>query len=106
EPIPGGHELLQRKDKIFPGASVDVSEFGCVTALGPEGPTPCPGWGILTPFPLLVGSETNKRDVFAFSADVPAWGKDFPIPFGPKMTPVQLLFTWNPSPASVLKVFT
>ncbi|KAG8171177.1 hypothetical protein JTE90_018330 [Oedothorax gibbosus] len=35
-----GHELLQRKI-IFPRALRRVSDFGCFTALGPEGPSPC-----------------------------------------------------------------
>ncbi|KAG8171796.1 hypothetical protein JTE90_021813 [Oedothorax gibbosus] len=99
-----GHELLQRKDNSSPGPPSTSSEFGCVTALGPEGPISVSGWGILTPFPF--GRQRDKHEhVFAFR-QTSRFGTDFLRSLRTGLTHVQLLFTWNPSPASVLKALT
>ncbi|KAG8170501.1 hypothetical protein JTE90_017613 [Oedothorax gibbosus] len=75
-----GHELLQRKDNSS-RSSVDVSEFGCVTALGPEGPISVSGFGEYYPFPF--GRQRDKHEhVFAFR-QTSRFGTDFSDPLGP-----------------------
>ncbi|KAG8170835.1 hypothetical protein JTE90_008085, partial [Oedothorax gibbosus] len=70
------------KEKIlFPGSSVDVSEFGCVTALGPEGPISVSGLGNINPIPFR--SQRDKHEhVFAFR-QTSRFGTDFSDPLGP-----------------------
>ncbi|KAG8172106.1 hypothetical protein JTE90_014859 [Oedothorax gibbosus] len=69
--------------------------------LVPKDLSPCPGWGILTPFPF--GRQRDKHEhVFCVSADVSLRNGFLPIPYD-RLDPCQLLVTWNPSPASVLK---
>lgn len=74
EPIPGSRSLTKKR-QLFPGSSVAVSEFGCVAALGLEARSPCPGRGILTPFPFGLGGTS----FIAMSR----FGTDFSDPLGP-----------------------
>ncbi|KAH7962652.1 hypothetical protein HPB52_017319 [Rhipicephalus sanguineus] len=82
EPIPGTRSPYREK-KTLPGAPIGVSELVCVAALGPEGPISVAGGA--SPFHRL--SCTNA----------PASERISPFPKD-RLTHVQLLFTWNPSP--------
>jgi hypothetical protein len=75
EPIPGTRTLTKKR-QLFPGSSVDVSEFGCVAALGPEGPISVSGLGNIDPIPFrsAAGLERSVRSRF---------GTDFSDPLGP-----------------------
>ncbi|KAG8155858.1 hypothetical protein JTE90_008351 [Oedothorax gibbosus] len=49
------------KEKItLPRSSVDVSEFGCVTALGPEGPISVSGLGNINPIPFRSAARQTR----------------------------------------------
>ena len=41
-----------KEKTTLPGTAVDVSEFGCVAALGPEGPISASGFGNIDPIPF------------------------------------------------------
>ncbi|KAG8171274.1 hypothetical protein JTE90_025236 [Oedothorax gibbosus] len=57
--IPVDTNFLQRKINL-PGSSVDVSEFGCVYRMSPEGPISVSGLGeSFNPFPFGGIAETN-----------------------------------------------
>ena len=75
EPIPGTRTLTKKR-QLFPGSSVDVSEFGCVTALGAEAPISVSGLGNIDPIPFrsAAGLERSVRSRF---------GTDFSDPLGP-----------------------
>ncbi|KAF8784059.1 hypothetical protein HNY73_002398 [Argiope bruennichi] len=47
-----GHEPLQRKDNSSPGPPSTSPSSVALPHLTPRGLSPCPGWGILTPFPF------------------------------------------------------
>ncbi|KAG8170972.1 hypothetical protein JTE90_002691 [Oedothorax gibbosus] len=80
EPIPGNTNSYKEKITL-PGSSVDVSEFGCVTALGPEGPISVSGLGNINPIPFR--SQRDKHEhVFAFR-QTSRFGTDFSDPLGP-----------------------
>lgn len=97
EPIPGARALTKKR-QLFPGSSAGVSGLGCVAAPGPSrARSPCPGCGILTASPFGRPRGAHHRR--------PASERVSPIPQG-RLTHVQLLFTWNPSPSSVLKALT
>ncbi|KAG8172993.1 hypothetical protein JTE90_015047 [Oedothorax gibbosus] len=89
----------------FSSLSVDVSPSSvCVYPhLGPEGPISVSGLGNMNPIPFRSASRQTRACVLRL-ADV-SLRKRISDPLGPT-DPVQLLFTWNPSPASVLKVLT
>ena len=78
-----------QEKRTLPGAPADVSEFVCVAAPAAQRQrSPCPGSGILTRFPF----EESEGAAIA-----PASERSSPISQG-RLTHVQLLFTWNPSP--------
>ncbi|KAG8156135.1 hypothetical protein JTE90_010341 [Oedothorax gibbosus] len=80
EPIPG-HELLQRKDNSSPGPPSTSPSSVALPHLVPKDLSPCPGWGILTPFPF--GRQRDKHEhVFAFR-QTSRFGTDFSDPLGP-----------------------
>ncbi|KAG8171049.1 hypothetical protein JTE90_007144 [Oedothorax gibbosus] len=98
-----GTRTLQRKDNSSPGPPSTPPSFGCVTALGPEGPISVSGLGNINPFPF--GRQRDKHEACVCVWADAAWEKGFsPTPFKNPLTHVKMLFTWNPSPASVLKV--
>lgn len=60
-----GHELLQRKDNSSPGPPSTSPSSVALPHLVPKDLSPCPGWGILTPFPF--GRQRDKHvSVFAY----------------------------------------
>lgn len=75
EPIPGTRTLTKKR-QLFPGSSVDFSEFGCVTALGTEVPISVSGLGNIDPIPFrsAAGLSYSIRSRF---------GTDFSDPLGP-----------------------
>jgi hypothetical protein len=86
-----------KEKTTLPGVPADVSEFGCVTAPGARRPhSPCPGRGILTPFPF--GRSGADRLL-----ECPTSERLSPIPKD-RLTHVQLLFTWNPTPPQSSRV--
>ena len=54
-----GHELLQRKDNSSPGPPSTSPSSVALPHLVPKDLSPCPGWGILTPFPF--GRQRDKH---------------------------------------------
>ena len=78
DPIPGTRTLTKKR-QLFPGASVDVSEFGCVTALGPEGPISVSGSGNINPIPFRSAAR-QTREVFETTS---RFGTDFSDSLGP-----------------------
>ncbi|KAG8171781.1 hypothetical protein JTE90_023709, partial [Oedothorax gibbosus] len=81
EPIPGTRKSYKEKNNSSPGSSVDVSEFGCVTALGPEGPISVSGLGNINPIPFRSAARQTEH-VFAFR-QTSRFGTDFSDPLGP-----------------------
>ena len=77
EPIPGTRTLTKKR-QLFPGSSVDVSEFGCVTALVPEGTISVSGLGNIDPIPFR-----SARDLFFLHHSRSRFGTDFSDPLGP-----------------------
>ncbi|KAG8170809.1 hypothetical protein JTE90_008895 [Oedothorax gibbosus] len=76
-----GHELLQRKDNSSPGPPSTSPSSVALPHLVPKDLSPCPGWGILTPFPF--GRQRDKHEhVFAFR-QTSRFGTDFSDPLGP-----------------------
>lgn len=61
-----GHELLQRKDNSSPGPPSPSPSSVALPHSTPRGLSPCPGWGILTPFPF-----GRKRDSLHTQFKVP-----------------------------------
>ncbi|KAG8170670.1 hypothetical protein JTE90_013628, partial [Oedothorax gibbosus] len=61
EPIQG-HELLQRKKKLFPGFPSTVSEFGCVTHLVPR-TISVSGWENINPIPFRSAARQTRACV-------------------------------------------
>ncbi|KAG8171369.1 hypothetical protein JTE90_007611 [Oedothorax gibbosus] len=58
-------KLLQRKDNSSPGPPSTSPSSVALPHLVPKDLSPCPGWGILTPFPF--GRQRDKHEhVFAF----------------------------------------
>ncbi|KAG8175570.1 hypothetical protein JTE90_018863 [Oedothorax gibbosus] len=75
-----GHELLQRKDNSSPGLPSTSPSSVALPHLVPKDLSPCPGWGILTPFPF--GRQRDKHEhVFAFR-QTSRFGTDFSDPLG------------------------
>ncbi|KAG8171805.1 hypothetical protein JTE90_023059 [Oedothorax gibbosus] len=58
-------KLLQRKDNS-PGSPSTSPSFGCVTALGTEGPISVSGLGNINPIPFRSAARQNTSMVFAF----------------------------------------
>lgn len=70
-----GHEPLQRKDNSSPGPPSTSPSSVASPHLGPKTRSPCPGWGILTPFPF--GRQRDSRILRS------RFGTDFSDPLGP-----------------------
>lgn len=76
EPIPGTRTLTKKR-QLFPGSSVAVSEFGCVTALDPEGSISVSGLGNIDPIPFRSKAGLSTRMLRS------RFGTDFSDPLGP-----------------------
>ncbi|KAG8170980.1 hypothetical protein JTE90_004085, partial [Oedothorax gibbosus] len=80
EPIPGTRTLT-KKDNSSPGPPSTSPSSVALPHLVPKDLSPCPGWGILTPFPF--GRQRDKHEhVFAFR-QTSRFGTDFSDPLGP-----------------------
>lgn len=87
-----------KEKTTLPGAPVDVSEFGCVTALGLESPISVSGLGNINPIPF--------RSVAGLAhALTSRFGTDFSYPLGPT-DPCSTAVHMEPFSTSVLKVLT
>lgn len=87
-----GLDLLTEKRKLFPGLPSASPSWFALPHWIPKDQSPCPGSGLLTRFPFgLCGAFP-----FVF-ANAPASERTSPFPKD-RLTHVQLLFTWNPSP--------
>ncbi|KAG8171036.1 hypothetical protein JTE90_020476, partial [Oedothorax gibbosus] len=58
-PIPGKN-FFTKKENPLPRSSHVSSSLGFYRTLVPKGPIPFPGWGILTPFPLVGTRQTRQ----------------------------------------------
>ncbi len=77
EPIPGTRTLTKKR-QLFPGSSVDFSEFGCVAALVPEGTISVSGLGNINPIPFR--SAAGQTHKFILTS---RFGTDFSDSLGP-----------------------
>ncbi|KAG8170490.1 hypothetical protein JTE90_022597 [Oedothorax gibbosus] len=90
------------KEKItLPGSSVDVSEFGAITALVPKDPILVSGWGNINPIPVRSAARQTQH-VLRFGRRL-AFGTDFLRSLG-RMTHVQCFTHGTLLQASVLKL--
>ncbi|KAG8171129.1 hypothetical protein JTE90_029153 [Oedothorax gibbosus] len=84
-------ERLPRKYNSSPVLRRTSSEFGCVTALGPRGPTPA-GLGILTPFPFCFSPQGSHWYLLQNPQDLHRWAPGGLTP-APSRTTANLLLT-------------
>eukprot|EP01023_Acetabularia_acetabulum_P006852 TRINITY_DN128_c0_g1_i2.p2 TRINITY_DN128_c0_g1~~TRINITY_DN128_c0_g1_i2.p2 ORF type:complete len:179 (+),score=22.15 TRINITY_DN128_c0_g1_i2:509-1045(+) len=82
-----GGSGCQKEKRTLPGTAAGVSGFGCVATQYPR-----PGAGMLTSFPFGQRRPEGR-----------AFDRRLPRPQD-RLTHVQLLFTWNPSPLQSSKV--
>jgi hypothetical protein len=75
-----GHELLQRKEISSPGPPSTSPSSVASPHLVPKDLSPCPGWGILTPFPF--GQQRDKH-VACFYKSTSRFETDFSDSLGP-----------------------
>lgn len=87
-----GLGILIEKRKLFPGLTSASPSWIALPHWAPKDRSPCPGWGILTPFPF--GRGRQERPLH----------KGFLLLPKDRLTHVQLLFTWNPSPLQSSRV--
>ena len=77
-----GHEPLQRKDNSSPGPPSTSPSSVALPHLCPRALSPCPGWGILTPFPF--GRQRDEHcDCVRHLGLVSRFRTDFSDPLGP-----------------------
>ncbi len=91
-----GFDVLIEKRKLFPGLPPVSPSWFALPHWTPKGQSPCPGWGILTPIPLGRGRQRRSGQAPAF--------RGFLLLPKARLTHVQLLFTWNPSPLQSSRV--
>ena len=100
-PISGqadSRESVPYKEKrTLPGTPADVSEFVCVTALGPERPISVPGSGILTRFPF------DRMRAVSSRSTLPRFRTEFSYLLGPT-DPCSTAVHMEPFSTSVFKV--
>ncbi|KFM60918.1 hypothetical protein X975_13633, partial [Stegodyphus mimosarum] len=74
-----GHEFLQRKDNSSPGLPSTSPSSVALPHLEPKLQSPCPGWGILTPFPFGRQGDKLANSMLLTSP----FGTDFSDRLGP-----------------------
>ncbi|GIX73937.1 hypothetical protein CDAR_106881 [Caerostris darwini] len=76
-----GHELLQRKDNSSPGLPSTSPSSVALPHSSPRALSPCPGWGILTPFPF--GRQRDEHTCRGRHLSMSRFRTDFSDPLGP-----------------------
>ncbi|GIY54503.1 uncharacterized protein CEXT_675241 [Caerostris extrusa] len=77
-----GHELLQRKDNSSPGLPSTSPSSVALPHSSPRALSPCPGWGILTPFPF--GRQRDEHTLAVVGTlSMSRFRTDFSDPLGP-----------------------
>lgn len=66
-----GHEPLQRKDNSSPGPPSTSPSSVASPHLGPGARSPCPGWGILTPFPFGLRRDLHQGPASERTCPIP-----------------------------------
>ena len=101
EPI-SGSRYLTKKRQLFPGSSVDVSEFGCVTALEAETSISVSGLGNIDPIPFRSAARQTRH---MFKLSTSRFGTDFSDPLGPT-DPCSIAVSMEPFSTLALKGLT